>query len=206
MTFNGFNQEDFNTFLIDGLDERMEAIKERIQPKFSAIYQIIEEDVKEAAGHEMFLHIARHARRTVNPPSDTWSAFCHNKRGYKKHPHFQIGLWEDNLFVWLAYIYESPYKKDIGRKFLDEIDDIQRTIPNDFYISLDHTKNEASQLQNTDLHKGLERFYKVKKGEFLVGKRFASDDPIVQDSEALIKEIKHTIHTLAPIYRSSMNI
>lgn len=204
MTFNGFNQEDFNTFLIDGLSERMEAIKERIQPKFKEIFHLLEDDVNEACGHKMYLHIAQHARRTVNPPDDTWSAYCHNKRGYKKHPHFQIGLWEDHLFVWLAYIYESPYKKDIGKKFLSEIEDMRSIIPENYYISLDHTKNEASLLKDTDLKKGLERFYKVKKGEFLVGKKFKSNDPIVQDGDRLIKEMKHTVHTLAPIYRSSM--
>nr|MBU5222976.1 DUF1054 family protein [Vibrio cholerae] len=32
MSFTGFTQKDFDTFTIDGLDARMEAIQERIQP------------------------------------------------------------------------------------------------------------------------------------------------------------------------------
>ena len=38
------------------------------------------------------MHVAKHARRSVNPPIDTWVAFAPNKRGYKMLPHFQIGL------------------------------------------------------------------------------------------------------------------
>ncbi|MDX8044886.1 DUF1054 domain-containing protein [Gracilibacillus sp. S3-1-1] len=206
MTFNGFEQKDFATFHIDGLDERMEAIQERIQPKFRSIYETISKDMDKLAGHEMHLHIAKHARRTVNPPKDTWSAYCHNKRGYKKHPHFQVGLWDDNLFIWLAYIYELPHKSEIAEKFLSEIDDIKQTIPTDFHISLDHMKNEAVPLPEADLDKSLERFKKVKKGEFLVGRKIEANDPLLQDGDKLIKTIKETFETLAPLYRSSMEI
>lgn len=67
MVFNGFEQQDFDTFLIDGLDERMVAIQERIQPKFRAIGDTLAADLSAMIGSEMFLHIARHARRTINP-------------------------------------------------------------------------------------------------------------------------------------------
>ncbi|GAB2543283.1 YktB family protein [Gracilibacillus alcaliphilus] len=206
MTFTGFEADDFTTFLIDGLDERMTAIQERIQPKFQAIYDELAEDIDEIAGQEMYLHIARHARRTVNPPNDTWSAYCHNKRGYKKHPHFQVGLWHDHLFIWLAYIYELPHKEEIAEKFLHEIDSIQKILPDDYVISLDHMKNEADSVADTDLQKSLERFKKVKKAEFLVGRKIAADDPILQNGEELIKKIKKTLHTVAPLYRSSINL
>jgi hypothetical protein len=33
-------------------------------------------------------------------------AFANSKRGYKKLPHFQIGLWDTHMFVWFAIIYE----------------------------------------------------------------------------------------------------
>ncbi|WP_163536677.1 DUF1054 domain-containing protein [Gracilibacillus sp. YIM 98692] len=204
MTFTGFEEKDFETFYIDGLDERMNAIKERIQPKFRAISEEIIEDLQAFTKQDMYLHVAKHARRTVNPPDDTWAAFAHNKRGYKKHPHFQIGLWHDNFFIWLAFIYELPHKSDIAKQFLQDQKDIEDRVPNDFYISLDHTKNEAKQIKDIDLTKALERFQNVKKGEFLIGKKLNADDPIVQDGDSLIQEIKETFHTLSPLYRSSM--
>src|SRR5690625_7775230 len=76
MKFNGFSQKDFDTFLIDGLDERMKAIQTRIQPKFQEIGSYLTDYLSVQLGNEVFLHIAKHARRTVNPPQDTWLAIA----------------------------------------------------------------------------------------------------------------------------------
>jgi uncharacterized protein YktB (UPF0637 family) len=40
----------------------------------------------------IFVHVARHARRTVNPPDDTWAALGTDKRGYKKDVHFKVAV------------------------------------------------------------------------------------------------------------------
>src|SRR5690625_444201 len=103
----------------------MKAIQERIQPKFREIGTRLTDDLSSMIGSEMYLHIARHARRTVNPPNDTWLAIAGNKRGYKKHPHFQIGLWDDRVFIWLAFIYELPGKAEIAGTFLQNIGEIE---------------------------------------------------------------------------------
>lgn len=201
MTFTGFTQDDFDTFLISGLEERMEAIEERIRPKFHSIGQAVTDDLSMALNQEMFLHIARHARRTVNPPQDTWLAVANNKRGYKKHPHFQIGLFDDHLFIWLAFIYELPNKAQIAQSFLDHIDTLEKTIPADYVISEDHMKKPATPMKDIDLEKALTRFRDVKKAELLVGRHIATDDPILQKPEAFMETVKETFHTLIPLYQ-----
>ncbi|TCT26927.1 uncharacterized protein YktB (UPF0637 family) [Melghiribacillus thermohalophilus] len=203
MTFTGFEKTDFDIFFIDGLDERMAAIRTHIQPKFKAIGDALIDDMAALAGNEMYVHIAKHARRTKNPPKDTWMAFSHDKRGYKKHPHFQIGLFDDHVFLWLAYIYEMPGKQDVGERFLQHIDELKRTIPDNYVISLDHTKKDAESMDTVDLEKALTRFRDVKKGEFLVGRHFQADDPLLQDGDRFIQIAKHTFETLIPIYRMS---
>lgn len=203
--FNGWTPNDFQAFHIKGLDERMEAIRERIQPKFQAVGETLADDVASKAGDEMFLHIAKHARRTKNPPDSTWMALCHDKRGYKKHPHFQVGLFDDHLFIWLALINEFSRKKEVGQALLEQKEDIVKTIPGDYMISPDHTKNEASALKDTDLQKALERFRDVKKGEFLIGRRIASDDPILQDGDVFLQTARQTLETLIPLYRHTLS-
>ncbi|ASN05896.1 YktB family protein [Virgibacillus necropolis] len=205
MAFRGFAKKDFQTFTINGLDNRMEAIRERIQPKFQTIGDALIDDLSTLTGYEMNLHIAQHARRTVNPPNDTWMAFCHNKRGYKQHPHFQIGLFDDHLFVWLAYIYELPNKKEMAESFLHHIDDIENTIPTNYVVSLDHMKKDATTLKDLDLKKSLERFRDVKKAEFLIGKHFPADEAILKDGKAFLNDVKNTFETLTPIYKLSMS-
>lgn len=88
MAFSGFSQDDFNVFRIEGLDARMEAIKTTIRPKFEQLSNHFAPTLSSLCGDEMFVHIAKHARRTVNPPADTWVAFANSKRGYKKAPSF----------------------------------------------------------------------------------------------------------------------
>jgi uncharacterized protein YktB (UPF0637 family) len=203
MQFNGFTQKDFDTFTIDGLEARMTAIQERIQPKFQAIGQPLTDDLSSTFGNEMFLHIAKHLRRSVNPPKDTWLAIAANKRGYKQHPHFQIGLYDDHVFIWLAFIYELPNKTKIANTFLKNLKTIKKTVPNDFVVSLDHMKKDAISMKEIDLKKSLERFRDVKKSEFLIGRHFAANDPILSDGEEFCNVVKDTFETLMPLYKLS---
>src|SRR5690606_17192218 len=200
VSFSGFSSTDFQVFHIDGLEERMQAIRTHIQPKFRVLGERLTNDLSAKLGMEMFLHIAKHARRTKNPPNDTWLAIANNKRGYKKHPHFQVGLFDDHVFIWLACIYELPNKQQIAAKYLEHIEKIQ-ALPNDFVISDDHTQKNAQPISETDLKNVLERFERVKKAECLIGRHISSTDPILQDGEALIRFIADTFDHLIPLYR-----
>ncbi|TCP30517.1 uncharacterized protein YktB (UPF0637 family) [Scopulibacillus darangshiensis] len=203
MIFKGFTKSDFNVFSINGLDERMAAIQNTIQPKFQAIGNELTDTLSSLTGNEMYLHIAKHARRTVNPPKDTWLAICSDKRGYKKHPHFQIGLFGDHVFIWLAYINELAEKQEVAKRFLNHRDDVRSMIPRDYVISVDHTKNEAEAAEQADFTRVLQRFHDVKKAEFLVGRHIPADDPVLKNGEAIIKLAEATFDTLMPIYKLS---
>jgi len=201
MSFIGFTESDFNTFHIEGLDERMAAIQSRIQPKFSTIGETLTADLTAMLGTEMFLHIAKHARRTVNPPKDTWLAIANNKRGYKKHPHFQVGLFDDHVFIWLAYIYELPEKEKFAQTFIDHMGLINETVPGDFVVSQDHMKKDASPIKDLDLGEALKRFRNVKKAEFLVGRHIKANDPLLQNGDAFLQLARETFETLVPVYQ-----
>ena len=202
MNFKGFEQKDFDTFIIDGLAARMEAIQTRIQPKFQEIGTELTNDLSMKLGNEVYLHIARHARRTVNPPNDTWLAIADNKRGYKQHPHFQVGLFDDHLFIWLALIYELPNKQNIAKAFLENYDDIKQ-LPKDFVVSLDHMKKDSIPLGELE-EAHLKRFRDVKKAEFLIGRHLDTDDDLLMDGNKLVQTIKDTYEELIPLYQLAM--
>ncbi|UHA74080.1 YktB family protein [Paenibacillus sp. 481] len=207
MSFTGFNAHDFETFSIEGLDERMEAIRERIQPKFRSIGEHLCGDAALLAGQEMFLHIAKHARRTVNPPKDTWLAIGPSKRGYKSLPHFQVGLFDDHVFIWLAFIYEVVNKQQIATNMLADTDQLRELVSADYVISLDHMNKQAHALQDWDdaqLHTMLTRFRDVKSAEWLVGRHIAADDPILRDGTAFMELVKDTVTTLMPLYKQAL--
>lgn len=203
-TFAGFEQKDFDTFLIEGLEQRMAAIEERIRPKFRYLGEKLAGDIAVHAGDEMYLHIAKHARRTVNPPKDTWLAICNNKRGYKAHPHFQLGLFDDHLFLWFALIYEAPNKSKIASIYLDHLDEVIAAVPSDYAISLDHMKKESkavSEMSKQDWINALTRLRDVQKAELLIGRHLPAGDPLLHDGDALYKLAQDTYETLMPLYR-----
>ncbi|MEF8793242.1 DUF1054 family protein [Thiohalorhabdus sp.] len=87
-----FSQDDLAVFTIPGFDERMQAIRERIHPKLAQLGDDIIEPLSQKAGEPLYPHVAKHARRSVNPPEDTWVAFGPEKRGYKKHPYIGVAV------------------------------------------------------------------------------------------------------------------
>ncbi|MFC4778410.1 YktB family protein [Paenibacillus sp. GCM10023252] len=205
--FQGFTKEDFDVFGLEGLPARMAGIQNRIQPKFRAIGELMIHDMTEMTGQEMHLHVAKHLRRTVNPPKDTWLAFAHNKRGYKAHPHFQIGLFDDHAFLWLALIYELPNKSAIASSYLARLDELMDTVPPDYMLSLDHTKSDAlrtGDLTKQEWKESLVRFRDVQKAELLIGRRIDAGDPLLQDGENFLAYAIDTFNTLMPWYKLAM--
>ncbi|AQX55345.1 YktB family protein [Priestia flexa] len=204
--FEGFSEADFNVFTIDGLDERMEAIKTQIRPKFEELSTHFAPTLSSLVGDEIFVHVAKHARRTVNPPKDTWVAFATNKRGYKMLPHFQIGLWGTHVFVWFAVIYEAPIKSAYGKILADRIDHIKEQIPQSFVWSKDHTKpavEKMSSLSTTELKGLFERLEHVKKAEILCGINVSKEEAVKMTGQQWIDLIDDTFKTLAPLYELS---
>ncbi|KMY45129.1 hypothetical protein AC622_13580 [Bacillus sp. FJAT-27916] len=203
MTFKGFTNDDFNVFQIDGLDARMDAIKTIIRPKFELLSDVFTEELSVLTKEPMYPHIAKHARRTINPPNDTWIAFSSNPRGYKMVPHFQIGLWETHLFIWYAVIYEAKGKEPIGQHFLSRTQEIQESIPANYVWSIDHMKPDVihhDTLSTEDLNKMFERLATVKKAELLCGFQLSRDEAVKIPGDELIEMIRDVFVHLLPLY------
>ncbi len=92
MAFEGFTGKDFQVFAIPDFVGRMAAIRRQIQPKLLALTEGISPGLGAVVGSDVFSHVAKHMRRTVHPPDDTWVAFGPEKRGYKKAQHFKVAL------------------------------------------------------------------------------------------------------------------
>ncbi|MEH7418292.1 DUF1054 domain-containing protein [Neobacillus drentensis] len=209
MDFVGFTNEDFDVFLIDGLEARMEALKNTVRPKLEQLGEYFAPTLSALTGDEMFVHVAKHARRTINPPKDTWVAFASNPRGYKMLPHFQIGLWNTHLFVWFAVIYEAPQKEIIGERFIKKAAKIHKEIPKEFSWSLDHTKPDTishQQLTKSDLLAHFERLKTIKKAELLCGYRIERDQVIELGADGLLTRIEDVFNKVAPLYKIAQNI
>ncbi|GEM_PF-48284 len=209
MNFQGFSEDDFDVFAVEGLDERMNALKENIRPKLEFLGEHFKDFLTHKTGSDIYYHVAKHARRKVNPPDDTWVAFGNSKRGYKKLPHFQIGLFGSHVFVWFAVIYESPVKEALGHTLHEKAEEILRDIPNSFEWSIDHTKPDTlshSDLTEESFKKMTNRLTEIKKAEILCGITLDDENPAVKDGKVLIEKIEEAFTTLLPLYELSMEL
>jgi uncharacterized protein YktB (UPF0637 family) len=194
--FKGFTNSDFEVFSIDGLDPRMTALKTQIRPKLEALGEYFTPRLTDLTHNQMVYHVAKHARRTVNPPKDTWVAFAANARGYKKHPHFQIGLWPTHVFIRLAVINECPDKETLAKILMEEGTGLLKGLPKNFVWSDDHTKPDTMDKPSPEL---LSRFGQLKKAEFLVGLDIPREEA-VKEGEAILRTIQTTFDHLSPLY------
>lgn len=203
MHFNGFNKTDFEAMEKGGLGSRMSAIQSLIQPEFSSLADIFVPFLSEIIGQDFYPHIARHLRRTVNPPDSTWIAFSCDRRSYKKYPHFQFGIWRTHLFFWLAFIEEYPAKKQLSSELQAHTREIFKQIPEDFAWSGDHmspTFMSQSEMDIEDLRQMFIRLGQFKKSELLCGITVPEDDPLAGNGEVLAEYLKQKTEFLLPLY------
>lgn len=209
MTFTGFSKDDFHIFQIEGFSERMDRIKEQIQPKLTELGTYFTPVLSAQLGEEMYFHVAKHARRTVNPPKDTWVAFSDNRRGYKMRPHFQIGLWETHLFIWFAIIYEAPNKPLYAKRLLEEVDLIFDKTKKNYVWSQDHTKPDVikhKDMSKDDLVNMLKRLETVKKGELLCGYQILQEEVVEMSGDELLAKIEEVFTDLIYLYRKTLDL
>ena len=200
--------KDFDVFQVDGLENRMNALIENVRPKFEFLGNQYSHYFSSTLGDEFFPHVAKHARRSVNPPNDSWVAFAPYKRGYKSLPHFQIGLWGSHLFIIVAVIYEAPEKVAIAERLLKK-KSLFNQLPDDFIVSGDHMKPDAIPLKKAkkeELNQLLTRLHDVKKAEFLVGRHISREEAVSFTEDEFLSFAEETFDYLLPIYKTMVNM
>ncbi|GAB6929694.1 YktB family protein [Paenibacillus sp. JCM 10914] len=202
----GFTEQDFDVFSVNGLEARMEALIDRVRPKLTALGEEMAPFVSALAGEEMFVHVAKHARRTVNPPIDTWVAWAANKRGYKALPHFEVGMFGTHLFVIFAIIYESPNKTVFANQLEAKLKKTAKALPPNYYWSTDHMSPEGTlhrDMSHEDFAQLIQKLKQVKKAEVMCGLRIPREEAIQLNGEQLVQKVEETFETLLPLYKLS---
>ncbi|HDL8951370.1 TPA: YktB family protein [Staphylococcus aureus] len=202
MTKYTFKPKDFKAFNVEGLDARMEALNEYIRPQLHELGEYFSDFFTSQTGETFYPHVAKHARRSVNPPKDTWVAFATNKRGYKMLPLFQIGMFEDQLFVMFGIMHEAKDKATRAKVFERKFKAIQQ-LPDDYRVCLDHMKPDKpfiKDLTDDDLKEAIQRAINVKKGEFFIARAITPQDKRLKSDKAFIAFLEETFDQFLPFY------
>jgi uncharacterized protein YktB (UPF0637 family) len=202
MTKYIFKPKDFKAFTVPGLDDRMAALEEHVRPQLNNLGEYFAQYLETQTGEVFYPHVAKHARRSVNPPKDTWVAFATNKRGYKMQPHFQIGLFEEQLFVMYGVMHEAKDKAQQVKVFEDQFNQL-KNLPADYSVSLDHMSQEKTLIKDMDdssLQKAIDRVKNVKKGEFFVARTLQPGADDLKSDKAFISFLEDTFTQLLKFY------
>jgi len=173
-----FDKKDFEVFNDMTLPGRLGLIKTNLDPKFEVFGSEMLKRLEEEYQQQFYLKIAKHQRRTKNPPPDTWLAINQDKKGYKKTPHVELGLWPDRYFVTFSLLADIRKRTDyysILKKYQDQI------IAEEWGVSNDHTASllkPAAELPSVIAH-----YEKVKSSDLVIGFELRVDDPIVQTGD-----------------------
>jgi uncharacterized protein YktB (UPF0637 family) len=208
MMFTGFETIDFEVFDVPGLDERMAALKAHLRIKLQQLGVDFANELSKLCGVTMYAHVAKHARRTVNPPNDSWVAFCPDKRGYKKHPHFQIGAWGTHAFATFGLIYESPLRHDYAAELKAHAEEIVARIPSHYVWIPNHMDPNAipaNQVDSLKLHELATQLAKGRQGELLVGVKLSKNEAIQMNPDELESVVRDCFQVLLPLYKMAVS-
>lgn len=194
-----FTQQDFQTFATPmPLHERMEYIQTIIGPKFESFAQAAL-PILETDGQVWTPHIAKHLRRTAYPPDNTWVAFAPNKRGYKMMPHFELGIWEDNAYLWLAVLENMKPNQALAAHLETLVPDFL-ALPSHYVLSVDHMTNAVQPL--TAAPDVIARYGEVKRSEVLVGLRLSPEEVAVEGQAQFLTALE----VLLPLYEKIRSV
>lgn len=200
-----FDDKSFDVFNIEGLEARMVGIREVIQPIFNELDTYFVDELSSEVGEVLPIHIAQHRRRTANAPDFTWSAMGGDKRGYKKYPHFQLGITPEYALMWLSFIDNPEFEVDMAELMLENLAWFTQ-LPSEMMINTDHTKNNYHSLEEEQLVKDLTRFKTVKKGEFQIGRVLTREKLVKLSQDEAREYMLETYKSLVPIYLACMSL
>ena len=207
MGFTGFTAKDFQVFAVPDFAGRMGAIRQKIQPKLLTLAEEMGPDMRRLVGADVLPFVAKHMRRTVNPPADTWVAFGPDKRGYKKAQHFKIAISRHCVRFLFEIGPEYATKTKWSRTWQAHADQLipalQRARGIGWFKN-EHDEEPAAELKDMppdqirDLAKELTR---RKDGQLVLGRRVVQGDAIDLASTALEKDALITFAGMLPLYR-----
>lgn len=124
----GFSSADFDVFKIEGFSARMAQIYALVRPKLLRLGREMAPELARKLHVEFFPHVAKHARRTVNPPPETWCAFGPSAKGYKRYPYLGLCISSAGLHARLVVKSEADHRPEMGQLLKQKAAELSRSL------------------------------------------------------------------------------
>ncbi len=197
------SQKDLAIFEIPEFEKRMPLIKEKIRPKLEELGEELAPLLMKKFQQEFFPHTAKHMRRKVNPPDETWVALGPQSRGYKAYVYFAFCVGKAGIQARVVMKDESPMRKSMGENLQKNLRFFESQAKNLKGLKNYLKRNEAYQAETlTDIKKGLseiaERLINLKSATFDLGLELSPQSP------KLRQEVLKSFEKLFPFYQCGL--
>ncbi len=202
-----FGPADFKVFDVKGFQPRMGGIRTRIRPKLETLGRSLAPALARSLGGDTFAHVARHARRTVNPPDDTWVAFAPDERGYKKHCHFKVAVSRHCV----RFLFEvgpehaekrrwaAAWKKNAGK-----LSPVLRRMNDLAWFKNEHDETPTAALGDMTpeaLAELADEIVRTRDGQLVLGRMVAAEEAARWTEAQYRTAALETFRALVPLYR-----
>ncbi len=207
MPSSAFASADFKVFDVKGFRPRMQELRARIRPKLETMGHSLATAIQHTTGEATFAHVARHARRTVNPPDDTWVAFGGDQRGYKKHPHFKVAVSRNTV----RFLFEVGPEHDDKRRWAaawrrnaPKLGPVLRRVKGLGWFKNEHDEEPAAtlgDLSQEQLVELIDELTRTRDGQFVLGRAVTATEAARWTDAQYRGAALETFRALAPLYR-----
>jgi|SRR5690348_15219186 uncharacterized protein YktB (UPF0637 family) len=128
MAVLGFTPADFAVFNVKDFSARMQELYARVRPKLTRLGDELAPELARKLRLEFHPHVARHARRTVNAPSETWAAFGPSPRGYKRHGYLALCISGAGLHARMVVKPEAEGRPEMAQGLLSDAARLVRSL------------------------------------------------------------------------------
>jgi uncharacterized protein YktB (UPF0637 family) len=196
----GFTPADFAVFRVEGFNERMQQIYARVRPKLVRLGDELAPALARRLHMEFFPHVARHARRTINPPPETGAAFGPSPKGYKRFGYLALCISAVGIHARAVVKSEADRRPEMGRmlkaRSAQLIKDLNGTGLG-LYDKWNFDKVPALMAVDADFVSALAQSLEKKSGSIDVGFGWNAREAVRVDRE----EVLDAFRELESVYR-----
>lgn len=168
-----FTKSDLEIFQVQGFQERMPLLKEKIRPKLEEFGKTLAPLFEKEFKIPVFPHTAKHMRRKVNPPDETWVALGPEKRGYKAYIYAALCIGKKGIQARIVMKDESNLRPALGTNLQKNLATLEKSLKKlDLKNYTKHDSNyNAEKISNLSdfLKENSTRLQNLKSAWFDVG-------------------------------------
>ena len=196
----GFRPRDFEVFSVEGFSARMELLYRHVRPRLVKLGNELAPELSRKLHIEFFPHVAKHARRSMNPPAETWAAFGPSPKGYKRYGYLSLCISGAGLHARAVVKTEAEHRDEMGAKIRAKASDLAKSFRGTkiaHYEKWDFTHLPATAMADPAFFESIADAFAKKNGVLDVGFGWRVHDAIRLERAELLDAFAE----LEPLYR-----